>query len=271
MKRLDPGSLILLLSFNLYCLQAIGQNFTPARTFSEPNLVHDFFCSEVTYPTGALEQGTEGTVILSFIVNEKGIVEDLQVKQPVSPAIDAEAIRLFGMLLWEPAIKLGNPVSTINEYSIKFDIKKYQKHCKLRGYDRTVYPHLPVDSSNKVYEVSQIDKPPSPIFPEKGMNLTGFINKNIKYPETAYKQSISGKVSLRFVIEPQGRVSNIKVIESVSGGCTQEAIRLLQLIKWMPGLKDDYAVRTFMNMDLNFKIPEESDLKMFESVQMNSN
>jgi protein TonB len=103
------------------------------------------------------------------------------------------------------------------------------------------------------------------------MTLMKFINGNIKYPETAYRQNISGKVTLRFVIEPQGRVSNIKVIQPVSGGCTQEAIRLLKLIKWMPGIRENMAVRTFMNMDINFKLPEDSDMKMFENSQMNSN
>jgi hypothetical protein len=31
------------------------------------------------------------------------------------------------------------------------------------------------------------------------------------------------------------------------------------------------AVRTFMNLEINFKLPEDSDLKMFENQQMNSN
>jgi protein TonB len=73
------------------------------------------------------------------------------------------------------------------------------------------------------------------------------------------------------VVEKHGRVSNIKVMQPVSGGCTQEAIRLLERIKWMPGIKDDMAVRTFMNLEINFKLPEDSDLKMFENQQMNSN
>lgn len=271
MHKSIPGLAFVLFLIVLVPVRVISQNFTPAKTFGESNLIHDFLCSEVTYPSDALEKGIQGTVVLSFLVNEKGAIENLQVKQPVDPEIDAEAIRLFSMLLWEPAVKLGTPVSSINEYPIKFNIKKYEKHCRQRGYERTEYPHLPVDSSNLVYEVSQIDKPPSTIFPEKGMNLTSFINKHIKYPETAYKQSISGSVKLRFVVEPQGRISNLKVVEPVSGGCTQEAIRLLQLIKWMPGLKGDYAVRTFMNMELHFKLPEDSNMQMFESVQMNSN
>lgn len=271
MKRLFAGSTFSLLLINILFTEVASQNFTPAKTFGEQNLIHDFFCSETIYPSQALEQGIEGTVVLSFIVNKNGEVENLEVKESVSPELDAEAIRLFRMLLWEPAIKLGTPVASQNEYSIKFNIKKYEKHCKIRGYEKTEYPHLPIDSSNIVYEVSQIDQAPSPIFPEKGMNLTSFIKKNIQYPETAYKQSISGIVRLRFVVEPQGRISNIKVVEPVSGGCTQEAIRLLQLIRWMPGLKNDHAVRAFMNMQLHFKLPEDSNMQMFESVQMNSN
>jgi protein TonB len=252
-------------------LNITGQNYIPSRTFGEENLVQDFLCSEVTYPPGALEKGIEGTVILEFQVTESGLVKDLKVKQSVSPEIDAEAIRIFRMLLWEPAVKLGSPVTSIQEFSIKFDIKKYQKHCKLRGYEHTEFPYLPVDSSGIVYQSNEVDKPPYAIFQDKTMTLTKFINSNIKYPETAYRQNISGKVGIRFVLEPQGRVSNVKITQPVSGGCTQEAIRLLGLIKWMPGIKDNMAVRSFMNMEINFKLPEDSDMKMFENSQMNSN
>ena len=103
------------------------------------------------------------------------------------------------------------------------------------------------------------------------MNLASFITKNIKYPDVAFKQSLSGKVTLQFVVELQGRVSNIKVLVPVGGGCTQEAIRLLQMINWMPGIKNDTAVRTLMKMDIDFKLLESSDMEMFENNQMNSN
>jgi TonB family protein len=269
LSNLFPGAMILVFSFTGY--PSVAQNFTPARTFGEENLIQDFLCSEVDYPGEALAEGKEGTVILSFTVTEKGQVSDLQVKQSVNPQIDAEAIRMFRMLLWEPAVRLGNPVSSVSEFQVKFDIKKYKKHCKARGYDKTVFPYEPIDSSQVVYEAERVDKPPAAIFPDKGMTLGKFINENIKYPETAFRQSISGKVALRFVVEKHGRVSNIKVMQPVSGGCTQEAIRLLERIKWMPGIKDDMAVRTFMNLEINFKLPEDSDLKMFENQQMNSN
>jgi TonB family protein len=175
------------------------------------------------------------------------------------------------MLLWEPAISFGQPVASEMNFPVDFNIKKYNKHCKIRGYGHTEFPYSPLDSSNIVYEYTATDKRPYPIFNEKGMKLDKFIAKNIRYPETAYRQSISGKVGLRFVIELSGRASNIKVVSPVGGGCSQEAIRLLQMIRWMPGIKNEMAVRTFENLEIEFKLPEDSDMHMFDGSPINSN
>lgn len=271
MKYDLPYCLVLFAIVFFFVNSTFAQTYQPAKPFGDQNLLQDFFCSEVAYPERDLEQGIGGTVILSFIVESDGQVSDLQVKQSVSPAIDAEAIRLFRMLLWEPAISLGQPVASGNEFPFKFNIKKYRKQCKERGYEKMTYPFLPADTTLEVYQLSQLDKAPVAIFTDKGMTLAKFIQKNIRYPETAFRQSISGKVTLQFIVEPQGRVSNIKVLAPVGGGCTQEAIRLLQLLKWMPGIKNNIAVRAMTTLDIVFKLPEDTDVKMFENTQMNTN
>jgi TonB family protein len=260
---------VVLLAFTSLCMN--GQSDRPAIAYGEANLVQDFLCSEIVYPENALKSGTEGTVIISFRVESSGKVNNIAIRQSVSPELDAEAVRVFRMLLWEPAISLGQPVASGAEFPVKFNIKKYEKHCRERGYVRTDPPFTPMDTSMVCYELSQIDKAPHAIFEEKGMTLGKFISKNIKYPELAYKQGISGKVSLRFLIVPLGRVSNIKVMEPVGGGCTQEALRLLSLLKWMPAVKSGLAVRCFTRLDIEFKVPDDSDMKMFENSQMNSN
>jgi TonB family protein len=250
---------------------ASGQTSKPAHPYGEPGLVQDFLCSEMEYPQSALESGQEGTVVISFTVGRDGAVSGARVTQSVSPELDAEAVRLFRMILWEPAISLGQPVASAMEFPVKFNIKKYQKHCKQRGYEHSDLPYEPVDTALKVYELSQVDKAPYPLFSEKGMNMGKFISANIRYPETAFRQNLFGSVVLRFVVEPQGRPSNILVINPVGGGCTQEAIRLLQQIQWMPALKEGTAVRCFNKLEIEFKLPDESDMKMFENTQMNSN
>lgn len=271
MKKLVFSSSAIFSLIFLFSYSSFSQSYSSAKPYSEAKLIPDFLCSEVVYPEEALENHQEGPVVISFTVEKDGSVSHAFVSQSVSPEIDAEALRLFRMLLWEPAVSMGQPVVSENLYTIDFNIKKYNKHCKQRGYVDTQYPYLPFDTSNIVYEYAITEKKAHAIFEDKAMTVGAFIARNIKYPESAYKQNLSGKVALRFVIEPSGRVSNIKVLEPVGGGCTQEAIRLLQMIRWMPGIRAGMAVRSFMNMDIVFKLPEDSDMNMLENGSMNSN
>jgi TonB family protein len=269
MKKLVQIIFTILFFFILTCRFSFSQNYIPAHTYSDQKLLQDFLCAEVIYPDYDLRKGIEGKVVISFTVEKDGKVSHVSVKEKVNPELDAEALRLFRMLLWEPAVSFGQPVASENEFPVDFNIKKYNKHCITRGYVTSEYPYKPVDTSNIVYESAKTDKQPYPIFEEKGMTIAKFISKNIKYPETAYRHNLSGKVSLQFVVELQGRASNIKVLAPVGGGCTQEAIRILQMIRWMPGIKSNMAVRTLMNIDIEFKLPEKSDVNMFDNGQLN--
>jgi TonB family protein len=271
MKKLQLTVTIVLFFFVLMTNYVFSQNSSAAHTYSDPKLLQDFLCSEVIYPEKALQQGKEGKVVISFIVGKDGNVTQVKIKESAGQELDAEALRLFSLLLWEPAISYGQPVASENEFPIDFNIKKYNKHCKARGYTAQDYPYSPIDSSNIVYDYAETDKKPYAVFDEQGMKLATFISKNIKYPEVAYKQSLSGKVTLEYVVELHGRVSNIKALVPVGGGCTQEAIRLLQMIRWMPGIKNGKAVRTLMKMDIDFKLPDNSNMEMFENSPMNSN
>ena len=271
MKKQQLVKAIILFFFILTMTDVFPQSYSPAHAYSDSKLLQDFLCSEVIYPEKALQQGKEGKVDIAFVVEKDGKVSQVRIKESVGPELDAEALRLFRLLLWEPAISFGQPVASENEFPIDFNIKKYNKHCKTRGYTVQDYPFNPVDSSNVVFDFKETDKKPYPVFDDKGMKLATFIAKNIKYPDVAYKQNLSGKVTLEYVVELHGGVSNIKALAPVGGGCTQEAIRLLEMIKWMPGIKNGKAVRTLMQMDIDFKLPENSDTKMMDNNQMDSN
>lgn len=247
--------------------RAAGQSYVPAKPYGEPKLVNDFICSEITYPEAALEQGLEGTVVLRFVVSEAGSVSDIRVKEGVSPELDREAVRVFRLLQWEPAIRLGNPVPSEEEFPFKFNIKKYHRHCKQMGATKMEQPYSPADTSLQVYGPAQLSSMPEPIFEDPLMTLPRFITSSLVYPEAAYKQNISGEVELSFVIETNGRPSNIIIVRPLGGGCTEEAIRIFKQIMWMPGIKDGLAVRSRINLSVAFKLPNESDMKMFDNNQ----
>ena len=246
--------LIFLFVYFLICsIPLAAQNITPPTCYGGKRLMKEFIKEEMVYPAKALAEKTEGEVELSYIVLPDGSISDLKVSRSISPEIDQEAIRIFNTILWKPATELGKPIAYLTTFEIKFSIKKYQKACKVRGYDQINYPYQPIDTSNKVYTFKEVNQMPIPVF-KKGMSFTKFIRNNLKYPEAAFKQNIAGKVKLKFVVEPSGRISNILIIESLGGGCTEEAIRVVKLIRWNPGILDKIAVRTCMELEISFNI-----------------
>ncbi len=252
-------TVLLILVISISFLSNIkAQNIYPPTCYSGKHLLKEFIREEMVYPEKALKKKIEGTVELSFIVKPDGKTGNLSVIAPVSPEIDAEAIRIFNKVLWNPATDLGKPIAMIQTLEIKFNIKKYKKLIKERGYDYFTYPYEPIDSSNHVFKMKQVDKYPKPVFSSQDVNFSNFVARNLKYPEAAFKQNVSGIVKLKFVVEQSGRISNIVVVETIGGGTTSEAIRVVKLMKWHPGINKGKAVRTFMQIEIRFDIAKKT-------------
>ncbi len=94
-----------------------------------------------------------------------------------------------------------------------------------------------------------------PSFPGGEQKLLEYVAKNTKYPQIARESGIQGRVFVNFVVEPDGRVSNVKVVRGIGGGCDEEAIRVIKsLPKWKPGKQRGKAVRVSYNLPVNFKL-----------------
>lgn len=70
-----------------------------------------FLSKNIKYPTIAAENGTQGRVIIQFVVNRDGTVVDPVVVRSVDPYLDKEALRVIGtMPKWKPGMQRGKPV-----------------------------------------------------------------------------------------------------------------------------------------------------------------
>ncbi|MCE7991251.1 MAG: TonB family protein [Roseivirga sp.] len=82
-----------------------------------------------------------------------------------------------------------------------------------------------------------------------------FLNKNFKYPRSAARMGIEGKVNLSFVVDKNGVISDIQVTRGIGGGCDEEAIRVLsQSPKWNPGKQRGNAVKSRMAIQIKFQL-----------------
>ena len=94
-----------------------------------------------------------------------------------------------------------------------------------------------------------------PEFPGGMEALYKYLAQNIKYPQLARDNNITGKVYVTFVVEKDGSIANPKVLRDIGGGCGAEAIRVVKSMpKWTPGKQRGKAVRVQFNLPVNFNL-----------------
>jgi len=93
-------------------------------------------------------------------------------------------------------------------------------------------------------------------FPEFPGGMKGFYDflKDIKYPDEAKRNDISGKVFVKFTIEKDGSVTNVEALKGIGSGCDEEAVRVIKKSpKWKPGYIKEKAVRISIVIPIVFK------------------
>ncbi|MEM7548251.1 MAG: energy transducer TonB [Bacteroidota bacterium] len=84
------------------------------------------------------------------------------------------------------------------------------------------------------------------------------IYENIVYPPVARRAGIQGKVFVQFVIEKNGKLSDVKVVKGIDTLCDQEAVRAVEdaPLAWSPGKQRGKAVRTQMILPITFVLKQ---------------
>ena len=89
-----------------------------------------------------------------------------------------------------------------------------------------------------------------PEFPDGGMSgLMQFLSKNIRYPVNAQKNGTQGRVTVQFVVNADGSISNIGIIRGVDPELDGEAVRVYQ---HNAKLETGYAKRKAVRVNIQF-------------------
>ncbi len=235
--------------------KALAQTTRPPTPFMDNKMIREFLQTHLVYPEKSFQNKVQGSVEIAFTSDENGKVTTQKIISSVNTEIDTEALRLFGLIIWQPALKYGRPMSGDGIFSINFNIKKYSKTIKRRGYNKIELNYL-IETSNRIYARKEVDSIAKPILPEGCQNLYTYVYKQMKYPQQAAELEVEGKVELTFIIETNGFPSNFIVNQTVGGGCTGEALRIVKNIRWQPAFEDGLAVRSKMTMFIEFRISE---------------
>jgi TonB family protein len=94
-----------------------------------------------------------------------------------------------------------------------------------------------------------------PQFPGGDRALVEFIQNNLKYPRADAELGIQGRTTIRFIINKQGKPTDITVIRGLSQGCDAEAVRVVQMMPtWKPGTQNGQPVCVYYTLPMVFKL-----------------
>lgn len=80
--------------------------------------------------------------------------------------------------------------------------------------------------------------------------------KNIKYPESAKKEGIMGKVMVKAVIDERGKVIETEVLKGVNPELDEAAVNAVKLTKFIPGIMDGKNVKAEVTIPISFKLDD---------------
>ena len=87
-----------------------------------------------------------------------------------------------------------------------------------------------------------------------------FLSVNIKYPQGAKEEKITGKVIITFVVEKDGSINEIKILRDIGYGCAEEAKRVVKLMpKWKPAKQRGKAVRQQFVLPVIFNLSTDEE------------
>ena len=94
-----------------------------------------------------------------------------------------------------------------------------------------------------------------PEFPGGDLGLMKFIQKNVRYPAIAKEYNITGKVYVSFIVDRQGKVTNVKLVRGVDKNLDAEALRVVSsLPQYTPGRQRGKPVRVMFTIPINFTL-----------------
>lgn len=102
------------------------------------------------------------------------------------------------------------------------------------------------EEENKVFDIVE----QQPLFPGGRAALMKYLSENTKYPVVAQENGVQGRVTVQFVVEKDGSISDVHVLRGVDPSLDKEAVRVVKSMpRWTPGKQNGITVR------VNYRVP----------------
>ena len=240
------------------------QTTPPASGDADSSKVLEFYMVEVkpkvlhsvkfVHPEEAIRDSLGGKVFLKFIVNVDGSVSDVRVLR--GPEVFHQAaIDAISQYRFKPAEHNGKPVAVWMTQPVNFQLPKQQTRQAPRSSR-----YVPPTASGQISLKKNFSSEVRPIF--KVEVKPKLLHEVLPvYPKEALENKVEGRVPLRYVVNVNGSVSDVKVLKS-SGTIDrkdfqQAAIDAVSQFRYKPAEHNGKPVAVWIIRMIRFRLPKE--------------
>ena len=113
------------------------------------------------------------------------------------------------------------------------------------------------------YTQHDVDKRASFLHGDEIQFLEKWVYPYIKYPDSAIKAGESGRVYVEFIIEKDGKVTNVQVTKGVNDELDAEVVKVVSVSpKWKPAVLNGKNVRVKTAVAVDFKLSKNAEFKL---------
>jgi TonB family protein len=236
-------------------------NWTPAMLNNEP--IESYIKLPVVFkldapPTLAETQNEKRVLNDVVVVGYKSTIPS-NVRIRSNSNLDNVLIRINGIESSEEMMKNLKPeqIESLSVVKDKTILEKYGEKAIRSIIDiklKTDHsgPKTETNHENEIFTSAE----KNPEFINGGISgMYKYLSKNIKYPKEAKKAKVSGRVYIKMVIEKDGSIGEVKVLQGIGYGCDEEAVRVIKSMpNWKPAYQNGNPVRMYYQMPVVFKL-----------------
>ncbi|HTH55075.1 MAG TPA: energy transducer TonB [Cyclobacteriaceae bacterium] len=214
--------------------------------------------NKIIYPQKDFEAGLEGKVIVLFEVDTLGNSINYSMGKSIGGACDSAVVRCLRSIdqKWIPAVSKGKKYHAQFAVDVEFRLNERVAPLEHEEYElkkAKLLTSIIVAKDEKVFN-----------FVEKSAEFVGgiealykYISKNLQYPPSARRLGIESTVTTKFIIEPDGKITNGEILRGFQTDCNNEALRLIQSMpRWKPGTQGGRPVRQAYVLPVRFRLSD---------------
>lgn len=212
------------------------------------------------YPSKDFEEGLEGRVVITFEVDTTGATKNYQIIKSLGGSCDSAVIKAFKAVdpKWISARIGSKRFQTKFAMAYEFRLKEYEAPLENEDFlvnaDKAKFlDAFVITSGTKNAPYSYVEKSAEFIGGLEAMSK--WLGKNLHYPVQARRMGIEGKVTVSFIIEPDGSITNASVVKGFYHDCDKEAVRVVTAMpKWSPAERSGRKVRQHYVFPVTFRL-----------------